>query len=144
MELFLVAHVADRPVAIPAEQVDSVVDLTEIVPVPGAPPSLRGLAALRSRVVTVIDTGLALGLEATPDAARRAVISRVEGHFYAVLVDALEDVAPFERLPLAGLRLGAGWADAGSGLIERDGELVLVIDLPRLVPGHSAAAPLAA
>ena len=140
MELFLIAHVASRAVAIPAEQVESVVDLGEIVPVPGGGRSLRGLAALRSRVVTVIDTGVALGLDATPATVRRAVITRVDGHHYAVLVDALEDVAPFIRQPLAGLRLGAGWAATGTALIERDGEPLLVIDLPRLVP----AMPLAA
>lgn len=142
MELFLIAHVAGRAVAIPAEQVDSVVDLTEIVPVPGGGRAVRGLAALRSRVVTVIDTGIALGRDATPDDVRRAVITRVEGHHYAVLVDALEDVAPFARQPLAGLRLGSGWAATGSGLIERDGEPLLVIDLPRLVPAQPV--PLAA
>ena len=140
MELFLLAHVAGRPVAIPADQVDAVVDLGELVPVPGAERAVRGLAALRSRVVTVIDTGLALGLDATPDGIRRAVITRVDGHHYAVLVDALEDVAPFERQPLAGLRLRAGWQLAGTALIERDGEPVLVIDLPRLVPAPALAA----
>ena len=144
MELFLVAHVAGRAVAIPAGQVDSVVDLGEVVPVPGAERAVRGLAALRSRVVTVIDTGLALGLDPTSAQARRAVITRVDGHHYAVLVDALEDVAPFVRLPLGGLRLGAGWANAGSGLIERDGEPVLVIDLPRLLPTQIPGIALAA
>ena len=141
MELFLIAHVAGRAVAIPAEQVDSVVDLGDFVPVPGAGDAVRGLAALRSRVVTVVDTGVALGLAPTPDATRRAVITRVEGHHYAVLVDALEDVAPFERLALAGLTLRHGWAAAGIGLIERDGEPVLVVDLTRLLPGVT---PLAA
>lgn len=134
MELFLIAHVAGRAVAIPAEQVDSVVDLGEVVPVPGTERAVRGLAALRSRVVTVIDTGLALGLDATFDAVRRAVITLVDGHYYAVLVDALEDVALFARQPLGALRLGAGWAAAGVALIERDGEPVLVIDLPHLLP----------
>ena len=68
-ELFLVAHIAGRGVAIPASQVDSVVDLGEIVAVPRAEGCIKGLAALRSRVVTVIDTGLALGLAplARPD-----------------------------------------------------------------------------
>lgn len=140
MELFLIAHVAGRAVAVPADQVDSVVDLGEIVPVPGAVRAVRGLAALRSRVVTVVDTGLALGLEASPDDVRRAIITRVEGHFYAVLVDALEDVAPFAALPLAGLSLRHGWASAGTGLIEREGEPVLIIDLARLIPGAAPAA----
>ena len=139
-ELFLLAHVAGRAVAIPAEQVDSVVDLGDTVAVPGAERAVRGLAALRSRVVTVVDTGLALGLAPTPDNARRAVITRVDGHHYAVLVDALEDVAPFQRLPLGGLTLGGGWATAGTGLIERDGEPVLAIDLARLLPGAQALA----
>lgn len=140
MELFLIAHVANRAVAIPAAQVDSVVDLAEFVPVPGAVRAVRGLAALRSRVVTVIDTGVALGLEPTPEAVRRAVITHVEGQHYAVLVDALEDVASFERLPLTGLTLRLGWAAAGIGLVERDGEPVLVIDLVRLLPGVAAQA----
>jgi purine-binding chemotaxis protein CheW len=140
MELFLIAHVADRPVAIPAAQVDSVVDLAELVPVPGAGAAIRGLTALRSRVVTVIDTGVALGLAPTSDAVRRAVITRVDGHCYAVLVDALEDVASFTVSPLAGLALRGGWATVGTGLIEREGEPILVIDLTRLLPGIALAA----
>ena len=125
---------------------ESVVDLGKVVPVPGAAAAVRGLAALRSRVVTVIDTGIALGLEPTPPAICRAIITHVEGHRYAVLVDALEDVAPYVRQSLSGLLLRAGWAAAGTGLIECDGEPVLVIDLKRLLPGVAIplAPPLAA
>lgn len=142
MELFLIAHVAGRPVAIESAQVDSVVDLGDTVAVPRAERTVRGLAALRSRVVTVIDTGLALGLAPMPANARRAVITRVEGHAYAVLVDALEDVASFDRLPLSpGLALRGGWAHVGDAMVERDGEPVLILDLVRIVPG---LAPLAA
>lgn len=136
MDLFLIAHIAGRPVAIAGSQVDSVVDIGEIVAVPGAERAVRGLAALRSRVVTVIDTGVALGLAPMPLESRRAVITRLEGHHYAVLVDALEDVAPFVRQPIEnGLALRGGWAAAAVGLIERDGEPVLVLDLARIVPG---------
>jgi purine-binding chemotaxis protein CheW len=135
MELFLIAHIAGRGVAIPADQVASVVDIGDVVAVPLAEPSVRGLAALRSRVVTVIDTGTALGLAPTPDAARRAVITQVDGHHYAILVDSLEDVAPFERLPLSsGLALNHGWASAATGLVERDGEPLLVLDLATILP----------
>lgn len=135
MELFLVAHIAGRGVAISAEQVDSVVDIGEVVAVPRAERGVRGLTALRSRVVTVVDTGIALGLAATPASARRAVITRIEGHHYAILVDSLEDVAPFERLSLSsGLALDRGWAAAGTGMIERDGEPLLVLDLSAVVP----------
>lgn len=141
MELFLIAHIAGRGVAIETGQVDSVVDIADVVAVPTAGRSIRGLVALRSRVVTVIDTGTALGLASTPDSARRAVITRVEGHHYAILVDSLEDVALFERQPLSpGLALDRGWAAAGVGLIERDGEPMLIVDLAALVPQPALAA----
>lgn len=143
MELFLIAHIAGRGVAIPAEQVGSVVDIGEVVAVPRADRAIRGLTALRSRVVTVVDTGTALGLAPTPDTARRAVITQVEGHHYAILVDSLEDVAPFERLALSsGLALNHGWAAAAAGIVDRAGEPMLVLDLAAVVP--AAAAPIAA
>jgi len=142
-ELFLIARVAGRTVAIPTQQVGSVVDLGEVIAVPLTERAVRGLTALRSRVVTVIDTHLALGLPAEPgpiEAGRRAVITRIDGHDYAVLVDALEDVAPFERLPLSlGLALDGGWRAAAAGLVERDGEPMLVLDLSVLVPQPLAA-----
>ena len=99
-ELFLIAHIAGRTVAIGSEQVESVVDIGEIIAVPRSPAMVRGLAALRSRVVTVIDTRIALGLTGATGVSR-AVIVREDGHHYAMLVDALDDVSPFVLQPLA-------------------------------------------
>jgi purine-binding chemotaxis protein CheW len=140
-ELYLIAHIAGRGVAIATTQVDSVVDIGEIVAVPRAESAVRGLTALRSRVVTVIDTGVALGLDPMPASATRAVITRVEGHFYAILVDSLEDVADFLPQPLSsGLALDRGWQAAGTGMVDRDGEPVLILDLAALVPALAIAA----
>jgi len=139
--LYLIAQIAGRAVAIDSDQVESVVDIGEVTAVPRAAEHVRGLAALRSRVVTVVDTQSALGLESTGHEAKRAVITRVEGHHYALLVDALEDVAPFELLPLAtGITLDSAWRNAGRGIVERDGEPILAIDLESLVPGLVTAA----
>jgi len=73
--------------------------------------------------------------------ASRAVITRVDGHHYALLVDALDDVAPFVLQPLAsGVPLSEAWQRAGIGLVERDGEPILAIDLTALVPASPAQA----
>lgn len=139
--LFLIAEVAGRPVAIDAHHIDAVVDIAEVVAIPRVDPTVVGLAALRSRVVTVIDTALALGLAPTPSTSRRAVTARVDGHGYGFLVDALEDVASFEPLPLSsGLALEPGWRAAGRGIVERDGEPVLILDLAALLPATPALA----
>lgn len=141
MPLFLLAQIAGRTVAIESDQVESVVDIGAIVPVPRADRQVRGLAALRSRVVTVLDTRAALGLEPGPNAASRAVITIVDGHHYAVLVDALDDVAPFELAPLAaGIVLDKGWLSVGRGIVERDGEPILAIGLSALIPRGLALA----
>lgn len=135
--LYLIAQIAGRAVAIDSDQVESVVDIGEVTAVPRASEHVRGLAALRSRVVTVVDTQSALGIPGGSQ-AKRAVITHVEGHHYALLVDALDDVAPFDLLPLAsGVALDAAWRNAGRGIVERDGEPILAIDLASLVPSHA-------
>ena len=119
MELFLIAHIAGRGVAIETAQVESVVDIADTVAVPRAEAAIRGLVALRSRVVTVIDTGTALGLDPTPAESCRAVITRIDGHHYAILVDSLEDVPRSNgcrcrrgsRSTMAGRRREPAWSN---------------------------------
>ena len=140
-ELFLIACIDGHDIAIDARQIDAVVDIGPVVPVPRADPAIRGLAALRSRVATVIDTRLVLGLDRTPDGLRRAVTTNIDGHLYAFLVDSLDDVAPFERQPLIGMALGSAWRAVAAGLVERDGKPLLVVDLAALAgAGISLAA----
>lgn len=139
--LHLVARIAGRAVAIPAERVESAVDLGAVTPVPLAAPGVVGLAALRSRVVTVVDPRIVLGVTVDSMAPERAVVTIVEGHAYAILVEALDDVAEFDTVPLpAGVALDHGWASAGIGLIDRIGEPVLVVELSALVPHATALA----
>jgi purine-binding chemotaxis protein CheW len=142
--LYLLARMADRAVAISADQVESVVDIGPLVPVPGAPPAVEGLAALRSRVMTVIGSRAALGIADSAAPTPRAVVSVIDGHRYAILVDQLDDVAPFESSPLpSGIALGDRWASVARGLVDVDGEPVVAIDLRALVPGLSPVAAAA-
>ena len=134
-DLYLIARIAGRTVAIDSAQVESVVDIGEMTPVPLVSDHVRGLAALRSRVVTVVDARSALGAEDGHEGSNRAVLTNIEGHFYALLVDALDDVESFELRPLArGVPLDAEWSAAACGLIERQGEPILAIDLSALIP----------
>lgn len=135
MALFLIACIAGQGVVFDADQVDSVVDIGEVVAVPRAEPSVRGLTALRSRVITVVDTRRALGLESTASHVRRAVITRQDGHYYAMLVDALEDIETFDMRPMPHVAPKDGrWSRAANGMVFRDGEPLLVLDLAKLVP----------
>ena len=139
MPLFLIASIAGQGVVFDADQVDSVVDIGDVVAVPRAEASVRGLTALRSRVITVVDTRLALGLEPMPPHVRRAVIAQQDGHYYAMLVDELDDIETFETrsMPLVA-RKEDRWSRAADGMVFRNGEPLLILDLAKLVPQPAA------
>lgn len=138
-DLYLIAHIAGRVVAIESVEVESVVDMGEVTPIPLSPDHVIGLATLRSRVVTVIDTTAALTGAPSAGQPRRAIVSVIDGHHYAFAVDALEDVAAFTSHPLDGGEDDGPWSLAARGVIERDGEPVLIVALSPLVSNLSAA-----
>ena len=50
-DLLLMCMVAGRRAAIPAIRVQSVIEIEDITPIPGAPAFIRGLTALRSQAL---------------------------------------------------------------------------------------------
>ena len=138
-ELLLIVRLAGERVALKASEVESVVEIEAVTPVPRAPAHVSGLAALRSRVLTVIDCSAALGLAPAP--VRDAVVVSADGHPYALAVDAVEDVVEHDGavLPLrAALR--AGWGAAARGSVDAGGDLMLLVDTRALIAGPAAAA----
>lgn len=141
-ELLLIARLAGRRVALPASRVEGVVELEGITPAPRAAPHVAGLSALRSRVLTVIDSRAALELGAQDLAsARDAIVVPCDGHTYALLVDEVEDVIEAEtaEAPIAA-PVGTGWDRVATGTIEAGGELFLLVDPWRIIAGSAAIA----
>ena len=133
-KLFLLAHVAGQDVAILSDHVESVVDIGVISPVPLTSRAVCGLAALRSRVVTVIDTALAIDPTGISPPRHRAVVTQVDGHHYALLVDMLDDAYRCALRPLSsGMTPGPAWAAVVNGVIDHDGRAVLVLDVAAVV-----------
>lgn len=140
--LYLIATIAGQRVALVADAVESVVEIEEMTPVPLAPPHVAGLAALRSRVLTTIDSLAALELGRMAAAPlHQAIVVAVDGHLYGILVDQVDDVATIEAAPqpVRG-SLGAGWAVAARGVLDGADGPVLLIDPAVLVAGTAPAA----
>jgi purine-binding chemotaxis protein CheW len=138
--LVLIATIAGQRVAIDAARIESVVDLWQVVPVPMAPDHVLGLAAVRSRVLTVIDAAAAVGLHAT-GTGNRALVMDVDGHSYALRVDAVCDVTaavgsvmPFDSAA------GANWAGIATSTIDTEFGFALMIDPARMISGVSTIA----
>jgi purine-binding chemotaxis protein CheW len=134
--LYLIVEVAGQRAVLPASYVESVVEIDDVAPVPCAPPHVFGLFALRSRVLTVIDTIAALGGERSSAGGKQAVIVTVDGHLYGMLVDNVDDVVAIEGTaakPRA--LLSPGWSRYSAGLFEHDGQPLLLIDVPAMIAG---------
>jgi purine-binding chemotaxis protein CheW len=83
----------DEVYGINVMQVQEVLRLTEIAPVPGAPSYVLGIINLRGNVVTVIDGRSRFGLplsDATEES--RIIVAEVAGHVIGMLVDSVTEV----------------------------------------------------
>ena len=132
--------IAGSRVAFPAAKVESVVELDALSPVPRAAAHVAGLSALRSRVLTVIDCQRSLELGATDwSGLREAAVVELDGHHYALTVDAVEDVveALSEPQPVRAA-MGAGWERVGLGLVETEEGPLLLVDIAALIAGPAS------
>ena len=142
-ELLLIVTIAGSRVALPAAAVESVVELDTLIPVPRAPAHVAGLSALRSRVLTVIDTlrSLELGDSDCSDGIREAAVVEVEGHHYALIVDVVEDVVEALSEPSqVRAAMGPGWERVSKGMVETEEGPLLLVDIDALIAGTSSEA----
>lgn len=135
--MMLVVVIAGRRAGIPALAVNSVIDLASVTPVPRAASHVAGLAALRSRPLTVIDCRAALGFDpGEPASVLRTVVVEHEAHLYGLVVDAADDiVATLGEAGPIGADPGPGWRHAASGKVETETGALLLLDLQAVIAG---------
>lgn len=133
--LFLVAKVAGENVAIPSHQVESVVRVENIVNVPGASPVVAGLFALRSRVLTLIDTQYHVSGKSQPvEVGDYCVVTEIDGYPYGLIVDIVEDVITVNAGDLDNIGFANGkWRSICRGMITHDNKLLLLLNTNSLV-----------
>jgi purine-binding chemotaxis protein CheW len=141
--LYLIGAIAGRPVAIDSAPVDSVIEIAAVQSVPGASPAILGLAALRSRVLTLVDCAVALGLETKRDEKRTlpTIVLAIDGCLYGFVLDRVEDVVIANRpLTPASAPLGGAWSAVTAGIVEIAGVAMPVIEPAALLATLSARA----
>lgn len=117
-------------------QVQEVLRVTEIAPVPGAPEFVLGIINLRGNVVTVIDTRSRFGLMSKdPDDETRIVIIEADKQVIGILVDSVAEVvelraSEIETTPNVGSDDAAKYIQ---GVATREGQLLILVDLNKLL-----------
>ncbi|MGX2041262.1 chemotaxis protein CheW [Methylocaldum sp. MU1018] len=124
-------------------QVQEVLRVSEIAPVPGAPDYVVGIINLRGNVVTVIDTRKRFGLlPKEPDDASRIVIIEAEDQVIGILVDSVAEVvelrgSEIESAPSVGNEESARYIQ---GVTSHGGELLILVDLNQFLNDEDKAA----
>ena len=117
-------------------QVQEVLRMTEIAPVPGAPDYVLGIINLRGNVVTVIDSRKRFGLSDTEaDDSTRIVIIEADKHVVGILVDSVAEVVDLRTSEIDAAP-NVGNDDSSKyiqGVSSRDKELLILVDVNKLL-----------
>jgi purine-binding chemotaxis protein CheW len=140
--LFLIAHINGARVAIESERIESIVHVQEVISVPKCDPSIAGLFALRSRVLTLIDSQyLVTGEKQIVHQGALAVVAEISGHHFGLLVDAVEDVVSISDDQIEShIKPAKNWEQLISATALVDGGMVMILDPSRLINGEEALA----
>ena len=121
-------------------QVQEVLRMPEIAPVPGASDYVMGIINLRGNVVTVIDTRKRFGVsQKEPDDATRIVIVEVENQVIGMLVDSVAEVV---NLKSCELETAPNLGDENEsskyiqGLYSSDDSILILIDVNKMLAEH--------
>lgn len=117
-------------------QVQEVLRVTEIAPVPGAPAYVLGIINLRGNVVTVIDTRIRFGLPTVEmDDASRIIVIESEKQVVGILVDAVAEVVELRENEIDPAP-NVGTEDSSryiQGVAARGDGLLILVDLNKLL-----------
>lgn len=136
-ELFLLAEIDGAMIAIESDVVESVVRVQDFIPVPRVDPLVAGIFALRSRVLTLIDTQFAVTekKKTVPENAL-AIIAQIGGFHFGLLVDAVQDVVTVQpKQYVTSIKAGSNWMQYSKGLVDVDGQIVVIICPAKIVEG---------
>ena len=111
--------------------------------VPLASREIAGVLNLRGRIVTAIDMRRRLDLDRRPDGQPMMAIGiDTRGESYGLLVDAVGEVMKFPNSACEAkpANLDARWSRVASGVIWLDGQLLVVLDVDRILDMRKQAA----
>jgi purine-binding chemotaxis protein CheW len=114
-----------------------------ITPVPGAREEVVGLLNLRGRIVTVISARSRLQLSSSTDGdTAKAIGVEINGESYGLIVDDVEEVIRIaaDDLMTPPSSMPARWADLIKSICRLEREILVVLDVRRLLAASPATA----
>lgn len=135
---YVIFRIGAEEYGVPVESVTSIIRFETPTPVPRAPESVIGVINLRGSVIPVVDlTWRFRGVRFQPAPTSRVLVADGSHGRFGVAVDAAYEVAKVEAetvRPVPEGILSAETARAFTGVIDREGSLVILLDLDEALP----------
>ena len=140
--LFLTANINGARVAIDSKHIESLVRVRDVISVPRCHPSVAGLFALRSRVLTLIDSQyLITGKRQIVQPGALAVVAEIAGHHFGLLVNSVEDIVSIlENQIEHHITAPPIWTPFVTATASVNGDIVMILDPAALVNGEELVA----
>ncbi len=133
---YVTFRVHSQWMGIPVMMVQEVLTAQRIALVPLTGDAVAGFLNLRGQIVTALELRTTLELPPRPaDAEFMNVVVRHEDELFAFMVDEVGDVvsvtsSSIEPTPAT---LGARWSAVCSGIVRRESEILVVVNVPELL-----------
>lgn len=134
-------YVGDVLYGIDINRVQEINKLSDITAVPLAPAFVRGVVNLRGRIVTIIDLGYKIAKKRTGDTSdTKNIIVESKGEYIGLMVDRIWDVvqADADSLSPPPANIGGVQGKLFKGVIQRDRELVGILDIERILTDETS------
>lgn len=135
---FVIFRLGSEEYGLDIGRVQSIVRFEQPTTVPRCPESVMGVINLRGRVIPVIDMAKRLGRGVfVPTAGSRIIVVEGAAGLLGLAVDAANEVVGIARdaiQPTPEVTIDPEVSEMFAGVAERDGALVILVDLDRVVP----------
>lgn len=131
MEDVLSFKILEQEYAISIENIESVVDMTDITQVPNAKYFIEGLINLRGRIVPIIDLAKILDLKLPEEHKyENILVLKINEEEIGMLVDEVENVLTIDPAKLEKIQSKKDiYSENVKGIIKIDNRLIVYIDL---------------
>ncbi|MFQ5346710.1 MAG: chemotaxis protein CheW [Rhodothalassiaceae bacterium] len=140
---FVTVRLAGQLLGIPVLAVHDVLNAQKITRIPLAPSWVAGVLNLRGRIVTAINLRQRLGFPPREDGAEdMSVVIEYRGEPYSLQIDTVGEVLNLdgESIEKNPVTLDSRWREVSRGIYRLDGELLVILDVERILASGQAAA----
>ncbi len=139
---YLTILIDDQKFGIPVLQIQDVLREQKVTRIPLASPEVAGSLNLRGRIVTAIDVRKRLNVKIDPSKRSMSVVVEYNQELYSLIIDKVGDVLTLnqDRIEKNPGTLDSKWRDISDGVCQLDSELLIIMDVPRLLDSIQARA----